>query len=151
MSLWVEDDSVQRRMRAQRAAREAVVVSEKRRGHNRSAPFFFDNIDGSAGIDACHPWTGQTTWNHTNGQHKAYEHGVFRFDGCHSEIATRVMCYATFGHEVPRTYDVTPLCGDHMCMNIKHFCIAPHGGVDKLKQAVTAEEFFREGAGLGSK
>jgi hypothetical protein len=136
----------QRAARLEKEEREAAIEA-KRMKDAHSAPGFFDNIDTSGGLDACHPWTGERKWNHTEtgGEKvKGYEHGVFEYDGCDSFIHTRVLCYAIFGQQVPRDMDVIPICGDHLCSNIRHMCIGPHGGNRdcKLAKAAPAEEFF---------
>lgn len=144
------DKDLSKRIAAQRAARLALGPKpelEKKKCTHRSAPNFFDNIDTSGGIDACHPWTGSRKINHTEagGEHiQSYEHGVFRYDGCNSWIATRVLCFAIFGREPPKDMDITPLCGDHLCMNLRHLCVTPHGGSspNKLNKATPVEEFF---------
>ena len=140
---WRAVERVVDRQRAARLAKEATdAAREVEHGHRCSAPVFWDNVDTSGGPDACHLWTGETKFNHPEGTNSRFEQGKFTYEGCESWISTRVLCYATFGREVPRDLDVTPLCGDHLCCNVKHLCITPHGGGDRLGRAVTVEEFF---------
>lgn len=132
------------RLRALRLVKEAADAEEKRRhAHRKSAEGFWDNIDTSGGPDACHPWTGETKWNHPPGDAR-FEQGVFYYEGCESFIATRVLCFATYGIEVPRHLDIMPLCGDHLCSNVRHMLVTPHGGSGdcRLERAVTVEEYF---------
>lgn len=123
----------------------AQALEAKRERDARSAPGFYDNIDTSGGPDACHPWRGDRSWNHPEPDATRYERGVFQYDGCNSRFHTRVLCFATFGQEPPLDMDVIPLCGDHLCSNIRHMCIGPHGGHlnHKLGLAVPVEEFFK--------
>lgn len=146
--MWVEDRRVTERICRQKAARMAAkeAAESLRKQRHDSAPMFFDNIDTSGGRDTCHRWTGETIMTSYT-EPSGYEHGVFEYEGCSSKIATRVLCYALFGREVPRDRDVTPICGDHMCMNVRHLCVSPKGGTDKLRQAVPVEEFYSEGVG----
>lgn len=131
-------------LRALRLAREEAVRQEEAR---RSAMAFWDNIDTSAGLDACHPWKGERKWNHTTGTDAGrYEHGAFRCDECKSWIAQRVLVFKTYGREVPADLDVSPICGDHLCVNIRHMAIVKHGGQknDRANRAVPVEEYFRD-------
>lgn len=133
------------KQRAARLARDAAAeaLKRERRTHEENAPSFFDNIDTSGGLDACHEWTGCRKWNHSEAGATSYEHGFFDYEGCVSRISTRVLCFATFGREPPRGLDITPLCGNHLCMNLRHLCVTPHGGGDRLSRATPVEEFFR--------
>lgn len=132
------------RLRELRLAKEAQEAAE--RAHRKSAASFWDNIDSSGGPDACHPWTGERRWNHNDPNTARYEYGVFYYEGCNSYHAARVLCHATYGREPPQDMDVMPLCGDHLCCNLKHFAITPHGGNGdkRLNRAVPVEEYFSE-------
>jgi len=134
------------RQRAARLARDAHLAQEAaRKAHRESAAGFWDNVDTSAGLDACHPWQGERSWNHPDPGCVRYERGVFRgYDGADSYFATRVACFARFGKPVPKGMDVTPICGDHLCMNVRHFAIVAHGGNGdkRINRAIPAAEFF---------
>lgn len=132
------------RLRAMRLAKEAQEAAE--RAHRKSAAFLWDNIDSSGGPDACHPWTGERRWNHNDPKASRYEYGCFNYENCSSYHAARVLCYATFGREPPLDMDVMPLCGDHLCCNLKHLAITPHGGIGdkRWNRAIPVEEYFNE-------
>lgn len=132
------------RLRTLRLARDEEVRQEAAR---RSAMSFWDNINTSGGVDACHPWNGERKWNHHTAKpsEARYEHGVFRCEGCKSWIAQRVLVFKTYGREVPDDHDVSPICGDHLCVNIRHMSIVKHGGTKdaRANRAVPVEEFFK--------
>lgn len=110
----------------------------------RSRPYFWDNVDTSGGVDACHWWTGERKWNHQSADVERYEDGHWSERGCKSRIARRVLMFKTYGREVPEDLDVSPLCDEHLCCNVKHMVITPHGGPKdgRLAHAIPAEEYF---------
>lgn len=130
----------------QRAARLAKEAQEKvRRAHAVSAPNFWDNIDTSAGPDACHPWQGATRFNHPEGMTR-YEEAIFEgYEGSDTRYAQRILMFAIYGKAVPRDMDVSPICEDHLCCNVRHLAIIKHGGRGPARDctAVPAEEYFR--------
>lgn len=148
MSLVEHDSALHRRIATQRAARlarDAEIAAHKVIEHHRqSAPMFWDNIDSSGGLDACHLWTGAAKWNHPPDAVARFEQGCFSYEGCETWIATRVLCFALYGREPPRDMDIMPICGDHLCCNVRHLAIVPHGGVGskRINKAVPVEEFF---------
>lgn len=106
---------------------------------------FWDHVNTSGGIDACHPWTGRTQWNHPAGRGlKRYKRGEFTLTDCKTEIATRILCLLTFGRLPPDDVDTTPTCGDYMCCNIDHITITPRFTTAERKQAagIPARQFF---------
>lgn len=131
--------------KAKRAAKEAARIASK--GRKGTPQEFWDLVDSSRGPEACHPWTGRTLRNTPTEQPGSYLHGVFYAAGCQSFISNRVLCFMVFGREPPSNMDVTPICGDHMCNNVRHMAITPRGGGSspkKLNAGVPAEEFFAE-------
>ena len=143
----LEKDSIARglKMAEQRRLRlEAGIPDreDKIRRPQRSGTVqaFWDLVNTSGGADACHPWTGSTNTNHNGKECEKYEYGYFECEGVETALAHRIVCALTFGREVPRDYEVSPICGDHLCCNVRHFAIrqqsAPHGS------EVPVDEFF---------
>jgi hypothetical protein len=130
--------------------RDARLAEEARKVHLKSAAGFWDNIDTSGGPDACHNWTGETKRNHSECEAAAshYIHGVFEYEGCESWLSHRVLLFARYGKQPPEDLDVVPLCGNHLCHNLRHLVIAPHGGRGdaRMNKAVPVQEFFCEAA-----
>lgn len=108
---------------------------------------FWDNIDTSGGVDACHWWTGGRKWNHPDANRERYEDGNWREPGCRTHIARRVLMFKTYGRELPEDKDVSPLCDEHLCCNVRHMVITPHGGPkeERLRHAIPVEEYFCDG------
>jgi hypothetical protein len=135
------------KQRDARLARDAQKATETaRRMHRTSAPNFWDNVNTSGGVDACHPWEGATRYNHPAGVLSRYEEAVFEgYEGSDTRYAQRIACFAVYGRLVPKDMDVSPICGDHLCMNVRHFAIVKHGGRGPKRDvtAVPAEEYFR--------
>lgn len=123
-------------LRALRLARDEAI---KREAERVAAMTFWDHIDTRAGSDACHPWTGAKRWNRDR-----YEEGEWEEEDVNTRIARRHLIVKTFGCDLPPDRDVSPICGDHLCMNIHHMAIVGHGGhkTDRAERAVLAEEFF---------
>lgn len=134
------------RQRDLRLAKEAAEAQEKARAaHRASAAGFWDNINTSGGVDACHPWEGALRFNHPVGCASRYQQGIFEgYEGATSDYAHRVACFATFGQNVPDDMDITPICGDHLCMNLRHMAVVKHGGRGEKRDntAVPVHEFF---------
>lgn len=125
-------------LRALRLARDAAVQREIER---KAAMTFWDHINTSGGINACHLWTGAKRWNRDR-----YEEGEWEEEGVSTRIARRHLIVKMFGRDLPNDHDVSPTCDNHMCMNIRHMAIIKHGGhkTDRAARAVPAEEFFCE-------
>jgi len=127
--------------KAKAAAIKAVPTYEER------VREFFDLIDTSAGPDECHPWKGARKFNHPAGHIARFEQAIFKSTLFNTAQATRILCLLTYGREVPAGKDVTPLCEDHLCCNVRHFVITPEGCPSlglKLNKGQPAEEFFCE-------
>lgn len=112
----------------------------------QNAERFWDNIDTSGGPDACHPWTGVAHYNHDlESGWERFLQGHFHHQAITTRISTRVLIFMTYGKELPRTLDVSPLCGEHLCHNLRHLVITKHGGGNiekKLSEGVPVGEFF---------
>lgn len=140
------------KQRDARLAREAqAAVNAAREAHRRSAAGFWDNINTSGGEDACHLWEGERRWNHPptyNGER--YESPTFDgYEGCDSDYAARVACFAAYGRNVPPDHDVTAICGERLCVNLRHLAVVKHGGGNgdkRMNAAVPVAEFFCEAA-----
>lgn len=137
----------QRRERArdERARIASGVVTQAET--DRATKQFWDLIDASGGPAACHPWTGKMDWNHPEERGaERYQRGSFFFPGLKTRIVSRILCYLTYGREVPDHLDTTPTCGDHACCNMEHIVITPHGLArdNKMVRAVPAAQFFCE-------
>jgi hypothetical protein len=135
------------RQRELRMAKEAAEAQEKARAaHRASAAGFWDNIDTSGGDDACHLWQGARRWNHpATYTGERYESAIFEgYEGCDSVYAGRVACFAVYGRNVPEDHDVTAICGERLCINLRHLAVVKHGGCgdSRLNQAVPIAEFF---------
>lgn len=153
--------AAQRRQRQERDAAAAVSLAKRVAEHRARAEAqgrptegwagaFWDCVDTSGGADACHPWTGAKKWNHPETREVRYEEPVFQHRELiiDTRIATRVLMFAVYGKEVPADMDVRPLCENHLCCNMRHMAITPHGGSNaerRMALAVPAEEFFCAG------
>lgn len=133
------------RKREEQKRLAAGVITQVDR--DRAAKEFWDQVDTSEGAAACHSWVGERQWNHPEDNVERYQRGAFSFPGLRTRIATRVLCYLTFGREVPEHLDITPLCGNHLCCNVEHIAITPHGPPleGKLKCAIPVQQFFAGG------
>lgn len=136
--------NLEQRIAKQRAARlekEAAEKAARRALDSGSAQDFWDLVDTSGGIDACHKWTGYVsdTWT-------SYPVGKFKIEGCDTSLAHRVAVFLTYG-SLPEKMDIAPLCEDHLCCNVRHLMVLPSSktGGPRLSRAVTVEEFFCEG------
>lgn len=127
------------RQRAARLAKEESARKEKARLDalvGGGAKEFWDLVDTSGGIDACHPWTGHinTTWT------ESYDVGEFELAGFESNLAHRIACFLVFGIAPPRDHDVIPICDNRICCNVRHLAIKPHG--TSPEAAVPVADFF---------
>lgn len=140
-----------RKMGEQRAARllrDAARDIGKREGKvqrraaDGNAQDFWDLIDTSGGLDACHPWGGRLKWNHYGVDahlKPRYQQPVFEMDGFESHYAQRLLVFLVFGVRLEGYVDdVTPICGDHQCLNVRHLAICPHSA-DRNKAIPVAE------------
>lgn len=140
----------QRRAREERDALLAAAAADlgqhegsKQRRSGGSAQDFWDLVDTSPGVDECHPWLGRKDWNHET-EGKRYQRGVFELVDVCTHIVSRLVVLLTYGKELDRLTDVTPICGDHTCCNVRHYAITPHGGTGKTRdrKSVPVEEYF---------
>lgn len=133
-----------REVAAMRKADEKEARREARAEKDRKRANFWDNIDTSAGLWGCHPWTGKTNNNHniTPGA-ESFDYGQFSEAGCRSNIATRVLCFKLYGKEPPRNKDITPTCRNHLCCNPSHLLVTPKRRLaTKLQDGTPIVEFF---------
>lgn len=131
------------KQRAARLARDTDLAEAKRQQDalcGGGAQAFWDCVDTSGGMDACHPWRGSinTTWT-------TYAVGKFELEGYDdTPLVHRIACFLTFGRPVPKGLDVAPLCDNHLCCNTRHMIILPSSkvGGPRHAMAVPAAEFF---------
>lgn len=107
---------------------------------------FWSEVDRSGGPDDCHLWTGRRHWNHHEDHVERFEQGKYsgsetRFG---TRITSRIAVVLAYGHYLTKTVDVHPRCGNHLCCNVRHFSITPHGGPlwQRLEYAIPVEEYF---------
>ena len=146
----LDKDSAERRLKmaALREARHAAGIPDKvekvrRPARSGTVQAFWDLVDTSGGADACHPWTGPTNTNHNGKDCEKYDYGYFECEGVESALAHRVVCALTFGRDLPRDYEVSPICDDHLCCNVKHYSIRQQS--DPHDSGVPVAEFFAHG------
>lgn len=114
---------------------EAFIAADMRRllrekgksQRSGTAAAFLALLDRTGGPDACHPWQGARLWNHDESYAIRYERGHFHINGLNSTIASRIVSFVEYGESVPRSMDVHPDCGNHLCCNVKHLSVRPHG------------------------
>jgi hypothetical protein len=128
----------------ERLERRAMLRDCKKREHKGTAQQFWDLIDTSAGIDECHQWLGESQYNHPPDHDSRYLEGRFALAGHTSRQAVRIAVFLCYGIELTFDIDVHPLCDNHLCCNIKHFCLAKHGGRGRARDAtmITIEEYI---------
>lgn len=132
--------SKQRDARLAKAALVAKAAEHERLDWSESSPeeatrAFWDRVDTSGGIDACHPWTG-----HVNSTWAKYDVGEFKHPAFVTKLAHRVAIALTYGIEPPA--DTNALCGNHLCCNPNHWAL----WVEGRHKMATCQEFFCEAA-----
>ncbi len=91
----------------------------------------------------CEVWRGATNNNHNTTGGKSYDYGVFQLEGCKTDLVHRQVFFIHTGEELGRDLEVTPYCGDHLCVNPKHLGVVPASvKKDRKKLAVPMIDFF---------
>ncbi len=93
---------------------------------------FFARIDRSAGPDACHPWTGATTWE---------GYGVLKVRRVYGTTAHRVALALKLGRVLQKGEDSrhASTCTTRRCCNEKH--LSPGTRTDNIRDCIEAGRF----------
>lgn len=99
----------------------------------RAEPNRFMQHVGMTTPTDCWPWSGPNGFNHPEAYRERFLESYFTL--CSGrEMATHVMCFLAYDRMVPDGLDITPTCGDHLCMNPAHFLVTNHGASGEQKQ-----------------
>lgn len=145
MSYIITGRASARDVAAMRRADERLRKQEERQakidGRNKTLTVqeFWDRVNTSAGVDECHPWTGElnSTWS-------KYTFGEAPVEGCGTKLAHRVVCFLTFGREPPKSIDIIPSCSNRICCNVDHLMVRPHNSHDASLD-IPVRRFYAEG------